>query len=71
MRVVSLPVFQSIILIFERFAAANAKTLIYVDLVHPTYGPLQLLTIGTLQYSCVVGSDRIINMHVRGVSLIM
>ena len=54
---------QSIILTFERFAAANAKALIYLDLVHPTYGPPQLLTIDTLQYSCVVGSDRIINMH--------
>ena len=64
-------VHQSIILIFERFAAANAKALIYLDLVHPTYGPPQLLTIDTLQYSCVVGSDRIINMHVRGVSLIV
>ena len=28
-----------IILIFERFAAANAKALVYLDLVHPTYGP--------------------------------
>ena len=66
---------QSILLIFERFAAANAKALIYLDLVHPTYGSPQLrsssIAIDTLQYFCVVESDRIINMHVRGVSLIM
>ena len=28
-------------LYFERFAAANAKPLIFLDVVHPTYGPPQ------------------------------
>ena len=54
------------VLVFERCEAANAKALIFLDLVHPTYGPPQLcwssVAIDALQYSCVVGSD-IINMH--------
>ena len=62
-------------LIFERFAAANAKALIFLDLVHPTYGPFKLrrsyVTVDALHYSCVVGADHIINMYARGASLIM
>ena len=54
---------QSVV-IFERFAAANAKVLIFLHLVH---GLSQLhrstVAIDTLQYSCVVGSDYIFNTH--------
>ena len=66
--------FHQSVLISKWFAAANAKALIFLDLVHPTYGPPQLrrssVAIDTLQYSCVVGADHnIINTH--EVSLIM
>ena len=61
-----LPSLNQTVLIFERLEAANANALIFLDLIHPTYGPSQLcrssVEIDMLQYSCVVGSD-IINMH--------
>ena len=62
------PSLHQSVLIFERFTAANAKALIFLDLVHPSYGPPQLrrssLAIDTLQYSCLVGADhKIINTH--------
>ncbi len=50
---VSLSLHQSV-LIFQRFAAANAKVLPFLNLVHPTHGPPQLcrstVAIDTLQY---------------------
>ena len=48
-------------LIFERFAAANAKALIFLDLVRLTYGSPQLrrssVAIDALRHSCIVGAD--------------
>ena len=62
------------VLIVERCEAATAKALVYLDLVHPTYGPPH----ATMQEFC---NDRYATVllrswvghyqHARGVSLIM
>ena len=47
------PSLQQSVLIFERYSAANAKALIFLNLLHPTYGPSQLHrdTVASIRYS--------------------
>ena len=53
------------VLIFKQCEAANAKALIFLDLVHPTHGSVAIHA--TVLLRSWVGH----NQHARGVSLIM
>ena len=60
------------VLTFERCEAANAKALIFLDLVHPTYGLPQLCRSSVAIHATVLLRSWVGHyQHARGVSLLM